>query len=81
MKLKEQEIYAKNAGRWVETRFMGRPIKICVFNEFDKRKFMDNLSICFGIGGALSEEDRKHILDGVWKELECGNEEPVKMPY
>lgn len=77
----EQEMYAGHAGRWVETRFMGVPIKVCVANECDKKVFMGNLSVCFGIGGTLSEEDRKHILDGLWEGLKDGPEEPVKMPY
>ena len=78
---KEQEMYAKHAGRWVETKLMGIPIKVCVINEAEKKNFMGNLSVCFGIGGILSEEDRKHVLNGVWEGLKDGPEEPVKMPY
>lgn len=75
---KEQEMYARHAGRWVETRFMGTPIKICVTNEKQKRIIMNNLEICFGIGGCLSKEDRIKILKDIWEGFKDGDEEPVK---
>ena len=81
MNTKLQEMYANNAGRWVETTFLSFPIKVCVRNEFEKKKFVEELSICFGIGGMLSEENREDILKKLWNGLKDGQEEPVKRPY